>query len=84
MIKAYIQAFFAFAKSVFSDAGQGSFSRCGSGAIVVCTLSWISYVVFKTKALPDLGGPSMFLVAGVGACYGTNKIPDIMAALKGK
>lgn len=84
MIKAYIQAFLAFIKSVFSDGGQGSFSRCGAGAVVAATLGWITYLVIKTKALPDLGGPSMFMATGVGICYGTNKASEIVSSFKGK
>jgi hypothetical protein len=84
MIKAYIESFLAFVKSVFSDAGQGSSSRVLSGAVVFATLGWISYIVLKTKTLPDLGGASMFIASGVGISYGTNKAADIVAAFKGK
>lgn len=84
MIKAYIDSFFAFIKSVFSDAGVGSSSRVLSGSVVFATLGWISYVVLKTKTIPDLGGPSMFMATGVGVCYGTNRASDIISAFKGK
>jgi len=79
-----ITAFLAFVKSVFSDGGEGSFSRCGAGAVIFATLSWVGYVVFKTKTIPDLGGPSMFMASGVAVCYGTNRAADIISAFKGK
>ncbi len=84
MLKAYFESLCAFVKSVFSDAGQGSSSRVLSGAVVFATLGWVSYVVFKTKTIPDLGGPSMFMASGVGICYGTNKAADMISAFKGK
>jgi hypothetical protein len=84
MIKAYFESFLAFIKSVFSDNGVGSSSRVLSGAVVFSTLFWITYVVFKTKTIPDLGGPSMFMATGVGVFMGTNKAADMISAFKGK
>lgn len=83
-LKACLISFCAFVKSVFSDNGVGSFSRCGAGAVVFAVLAWISYVVLKTKAIPELQGPSLFMATGVGICYGTNKASEIVAAFKGK
>lgn len=84
LIKAYIEASCAFWKSVFSDNGVGSSSRVLSATIVVAVLGWVSYIVLKTKTIPDLGGPSMFMATGVAALYGTSKVPDIVNAFKGK
>ncbi len=84
MIKVYFESFLAFIKSVFSDAGQGSSSRVLSGAVVFATLGWVSYVVLKTKTIPDLGGPSMFMASAVGVLYGTNKASEVVAAFRGK
>ena len=74
---------FAFVKSVFSEEGQGSYSRCASAAITLSVIGWISHVVFKTHAIPDLTGPSAFITAGVGSHYLVNKAPDIIDSVKG-
>ncbi len=74
----------SFLREVFSEDGQGSYSRLAAGAIVLSVLSWVTYLVFKNHAIPDLTGPSWFLVTGTGIHYGTNKAPDIMAAFRNK
>jgi hypothetical protein len=84
MIKAYIQAFLAFIKSVFSDGGNGSFSRCGAAVIIGATISWVSYLVLKNHAIPDLQGPTWFMSSGVGMLYGTNKASDLITAWRQK
>lgn len=79
-----VEKFFAFLQSVFSeDDGQGSYSRVASGAIVVATLAWVSHVVWKTGALPDLTGPATFICLAAGSHYGINKASDIISAFKG-
>lgn len=76
--------FIEFVRSVFSDNGTGSFSRVTSFLVVASVLGWITRVVFKTNAIPDLSGAAMFLTTGVGVLYGTNKLPAIIDAVKGK
>lgn len=75
---------FSFLKSVFSEDGQGSYSRCGSAFIVLATIVWITYLVVKNKVMPDLGPPTMFMSVGTGVHYGTNKATDIIDSIKGK
>jgi hypothetical protein len=65
-----------FIKSAFSENGEGSYSRIASGVIVLATLGWVSHVVFKTHALPDLTGALAFMTGGVTAHYGVNKFND--------
>lgn len=74
---------FTFLKSVFSEEGEGSYSRCASGALVLATIVWVSHVVLKTHALPDLTGPSAFIVTSVGTHYGINKGASLLTTLKG-
>lgn len=74
---------FAFLKSVFSENGQGSYSRSVGGLIALSTVVWITYVVFKTHAVPDLTGPTMFFTVGSGTHYATNKASEIIDAFKG-
>lgn len=73
-----------FLREVFSDGGEGSFSRCGAAFVAVSVVAWVTYILLKTKAMPDLYGPAMFLTSGIGVLYGTNKVPDIVSAFKGK
>lgn len=80
---AFIGRFFSFLREVFSEDGEGSYSRCAAGAIVAATIAWVSHVVWKTGALPDLTGPSAFIVTTVTAHYGVNKASDIISAFKG-
>jgi hypothetical protein len=70
-----------FVKQVFSENGQGSYSRSASGIIVASVIAWVSYVVFRSHTIPDLTGPAAFLTTGVGVHYGTNKAPDILTAI---
>jgi hypothetical protein len=80
----FIRKFFSFIRSVFSEGGEGSYSRVAAGAIVVATIVWVSHVVWHTHAMPDLTGPAAFLTVGSGTHYGLNKAPDIIAAFKGQ
>lgn len=80
----FIKKFFAFVRSVFSEGGEGSYSRVAAGAIVVATVAWVSHVVWHTHAIPDLTGPSAFLTVGAGTHYGLNKASDIISAIKGQ
>jgi hypothetical protein len=75
---------FEFIKGALSESpGVPSYSRLASGVIVLAVISWVSYVVFKTDALPDLSGALFFLTGGVGIHYGTNKASEIIAAVRG-
>jgi hypothetical protein len=75
---------FQFIKSVFSEEGEGSYSRCSAGCIVMGTLVWVSYVVWKNHSIPDLTGPATFLTSGTACTYGVNKASDIIGAIKGQ
>lgn len=70
----------AFLKSVFSEEGEGSFSRVAQGAVVFSTLFWISYLVVKNHVMPDLNGPSLFIGTGAVGHYGINKASEIISA----
>ncbi len=63
--------FIAFIKSVFSEPdGTGSTARVLSGVLAVASICWISHIVLKTHALPDMAG----VAALITAPYGANKI----------
>ena len=48
-----------------------------TGAVIV----WVSWIVFKTRALPDLQGPA-FLLGGSGAMNVAHKFEDIVASFR--
>jgi hypothetical protein len=76
--------FFTFLKGVLSEDGvTGSYSRCASATIVFCTVAWITFLVVRTKLMPDLTGPLAFLTGGVGIHMGINKASEIATAIKG-
>jgi hypothetical protein len=63
--------------SVFSEAdGTGSATRVLAGLTVLTTLIWVTFIVIKNHALPDLGGASMFISAGFSG-YAINKVAGI-------
>jgi len=62
-----------FLRSVFSEVdGSGSASRSLAGATVLSTLFWITYVVIRTHAIPDLTAPSLFIASAFSG-YAVNK-----------
>lgn len=67
-----------FLKSTFSEAdGSGSSTRVLGGVVVFATLCWITYLVLKTGALPDLSGASLFVSSGFSG-YGMNKLSEAL------
>jgi hypothetical protein len=71
-----------FLREVFSEEGQGSFSRVASGLHVVAGLAWVSHFVWHTHVLPDaatMAGLSAFVVAP----YGANKFANAFGARGG-
>lgn len=67
-----------YVKRVFSDAGEPSFSRWSSGAIVLATIVWVTYLVIKNHILPDMEGPAIFISTGTGSSYGINRISSML------
>jgi hypothetical protein len=63
-------------RSAFSEPnGTGSSTRLLAGGGVLSAIVWVSYIVFKTKALPDLTSASLWLGASFSG-YGMGKISD--------
>lgn len=65
-----------------SENGEGSFSRITGAAVVLATLGWVTYIVIKTSALPNLTDASIFLASGSSA-YAVNQAKHVAAAIKG-
>lgn len=83
MLKDACQASAKFLREAFSESGTGSASRLLAGLVVVSTIGWVWYYVLVHKALPDLGGPSLFIGSGTSATYGLNQAKTIVASFKG-
>lgn len=58
-----------FLRQLFSESGEASFSRTGSFVALACSCAWLSYIVWETRALPDLQGLTFF----IAALYGLGK-----------
>ena len=68
-------------KEVLSEDGVGSYSRYTGFLIVLATLAWITFLVVKNHAFPDMEGPTFFM-AGGQAQYAINQAKRVMAAAK--
>lgn len=65
-----------------TEDGKGSCARIISFSMVMAAIAWVTYLVIHTKALPDMGGPTMW-ASGGALHYGLNKASDIAGAIKG-
>lgn len=71
---------FEYLKDLFSEKSTASFGRVGAGVALVSTIGWVSWVVYKTNALPELGGVSLF----IGTLYGLSKAGSVAQAFSGQ
>ena len=71
-----------FLKEVLSDKGLGSYSRFTSFMIVSFTLAWVTFLVVRNHALPDLTGPTWF-IGGAAGNYGVGQLKEVAAAMRG-
>ena len=69
-----------FLKDLFSESSTASFGRVGAGVALVSSIGWVSWVVYKSNAIPDLGGVSLF----IGTLYGLSKAGSVAQAFGGK
>ncbi len=58
-----------YLKQLFSESGEASFSRVASAVALFCSCSWVSYIVWRTRALPGLEGIAVF----ISSFYGLGK-----------
>ena len=61
-----------FVSHLFSESGEASFSRVGSFLALVFSLGWLTYIVWKTHAVPGLDGLTLF----IGTLYGVGKVGE--------
>ncbi len=69
----------AYLRQLFSESGEASFSRVGSFLALVCSCSWVTYIVWRTRSLPALDGPTVF-IAGL---YGLGKAGETVQRVLG-
>jgi hypothetical protein len=68
-----------FCKAMFSTEGTVSFGRVGGFLALVCSIAWVSWVVWNTKTIPELGGVALF----IGTLYGLSKAGETVQKMKG-
>jgi len=82
--------YFAFAKmserakvfwtGVFSDGGSPSFSRVATALMCIAAVTWISFIVYFKREIPDVGGAVLL----IGTLYGINVAPKVAGAFRGE
>ncbi len=68
-----------FLQQLFSESGEASFSRVGAGGALICACVWVSRIVWRTGALPDLEGLTLFFAA----LYGLGKAGETVQRILG-
>ncbi len=58
-----------FLRQLFSESGEASFGRVASCVALTCSCLWVSYIVWRTRALPGLEGIAVF----ISSFYGLGK-----------
>jgi len=64
---------------IFQDNGKWSLSRISAALVLLVNLVYAAWVVYNTKALPDLQAGWLTLIL---ALYGINKTTGVFAAVK--
>lgn len=68
-----------FFKLLFSESGEASFSRIGSFIALLFSCGWVSVIVLKNHALPDLQGLAIF----IAPLYGLGKAGETLQRVLG-
>jgi hypothetical protein len=68
-----------FFNQLFSESGEASFSRLGSFLALISACGWVSYIVWKTRALPSLEGLTIF----ISSLYGLGKAGETVQRIMG-
>lgn len=59
-------------QGLLSESGFASFSRTATAVCVIFSCVWVTHIVWKTQALPDLSGLTLFN----SAIYGLGKVNE--------
>lgn len=74
---------FEFIKSIISDeTGSGSSNRTAMMAIILMILVWTTYIVYLTKAVPDISDSWLTLVGIFVTGGATGKVVDAYKIVK--
>lgn len=74
-----------FWQGVFRDGdGVSSSSRLLTALVVIVTLAWVTMIVARTTALPELKPVESFLTATILSLYGVSRISQAVTAIVGK
>ena len=68
-----------FLSHLFSESGEASFSRVGSFLALLFSLAWLTYIVWKTHAVPGLEGLTFF----IGSLYALGKAGETIQRVMG-
>jgi hypothetical protein len=71
-----------FIKGLFDDSAKNvNPAHVVALSLTAAVIGWVTYLVIKTHALPDLQGPA-FLLGGSGAMNIAHKAEDIIAKFR--
>lgn len=68
-----------YLRQLFSESGEASFSRAGAFVALISACVWVSYLVWRTGALPSLEGLTFFIVG----LYGLGKAGETVQRVLG-
>ncbi len=68
-----------FLQHLFSDSSAASFSRAGAAVALAFACLWISYIVWRTGALPNLESLTLF----IASLYGLGKAGETVQRIMG-
>jgi hypothetical protein len=68
-----------FLQQLFSESGEASFSRVGACVALFFGCGWVSYLVWRTHALPSLEGLTFF----IASLYGLGKAGETLQRVWG-
>ena len=69
-----------FLQQMLSESGEASFSRVGTFLCLLFACGWVSYIVWRTHALPSLEGLTFF----IASLYGLGKAGETVQRVLGK
>ncbi len=69
-----------FLRQLLSESGEASFSRAGALLALLFACGWVSYLVWRTGALPGLEGLTFF----IASLYGLGKVGETVQRVLGK
>jgi len=69
-----------FLRQLFSESGAASFSRAGALLALICACTWVTYLVWRTGALPSLEGLTLFITS----LYALGKVNETVQRVMAK